>query len=156
MLPSDGYTVVDIDLLSMAKDFGDKTPLEIEKGMDKLHRMTRRTGVSVMGVVQSNENKFRSRILKKPEDLDFHKIGLEDLKGSAAYAERARVVISITRPIFLKQRFFPEMNHIWELEPDLMHLHVLKNNDGGLGYTKLLFEKENFRVLPYVEPTAQV
>jgi replicative DNA helicase len=152
VLPSDGYTVVDIDLLSMAKDFGDKSPLEIEKGMDKLHRMTRRTGVSTIGVVQSNENKFRSRILKKPEDLDFHKIGLEDLKGSAAYAERARVVISITRPIFLKQRFFPEMNHIWELEPDLMHLHVLKNNDGGLGYTKLLFEKENFRVLPYIEP----
>jgi len=152
VLPSDGYTVIDIDLLSMAKDFGDKTPLEIEKGMDKLHRMTRRTGVSTIGVVQSNENKFRSRILKKPEDLDFHKIGLEDLKGSAAYAERARVVISITRPIFLKQRFFPEMNHIWELEPDLMHLHVLKNNDGGLGYTKLLFEKENFRVLPYIEP----
>lgn len=153
VLPADGYMVVTVDLLSMAKDFGDKSPGAIENGMDNLHEIVRRLNVPLLGVIQQNENKFRgnNKIIKKPEELDFYRPNLEDIKGGAAYAERARVVFSMYRPLFLKERYFPDQRHIWEMEPDLLHINVVKNNDGNLGYMKMLFQGENFRVLPYQE-----
>lgn len=150
VLPEDEYMVITIDLLEMMTDFGKKTPEDITEAMDKLHRIVKRHKVHVIGVVQANENKLRAggKMFKNPEELNYYKLGLSDIYGGSAYAARARVVISLHRPVFMKRQFFPEQEEIWKLEPDVLNVHVIKQNDGDLAFMQLLYG-DNFRITAY-------
>jgi hypothetical protein len=149
VLPDDEYMVIIIDLLDMVKGFDD--PKEIKTSMDELHRLARKHKIHIIGLVQANENKFRNgKIFKNPEELDYYKIGLEDIYNGSSYGARARVVISLNRPLFMKRRFFPELEERWELEDDLILVNVVKQNDGYLSQTKFVFG-ENFMITPFEE-----
>lgn len=147
LLPEDDYIVTTFDLLSMVRDFKRKTWDDIEMAMDELNILVKKQRCHAIGLVQANENKFREggKIIKNPNDLDYYKVGLEDIKGGAAYAERARVVVSLNRPLYLKKLFFPEKPEIWENEEDLIYMNVLKQNDGNLGSVVCRFD-DNFRM----------
>ncbi len=150
-LADDEYMVVTIDLLSMVSDFGDLTPTEIEVAMNKLHIIARKHNIHVIGVIQANENKFRNgKMFKKSDELDYYKIGLEDIKGGSAFAERARVVLTLHRPLFMKRRFFPEMEDVWQLEEDIMWVNCIKQNDGDIFSLRMLFGS-NFRIMPFAD-----
>lgn len=144
------YMVITIDVLNMVSDFGDQEPARILKAMDALHNLVKKHGVHCIGIVQINESKLRgSKIWKEPDDLDVYRPNLEDIYGGSGYAQRARVVGILHRPRFLKERFFPDMGHIWEVEPDILQFHCAKQNDGELFLQEFIFDSERMRVIPY-------
>lgn len=152
-LPSDGYILVAVDLLSMFKDFGDMSPQRIEVAMNQLHELVRSDAIGFIGTLQSNENKLRggNAIFKQPDDLNWYRPGLEDIKGGSVYKERARAVIALHRPLQMKRKYFPEDDWDAQHEEDLIHVHVLKQNDGDIGFGRLLFG-HNFRLETYTPP----
>ena len=84
---------------------------------------------------------------KKSEDLDYYKIGIEDVFGGSGYASRSRIVLSLQRPKHLKMMFFPERNEEWEFEEDIINCNCVKQNDNKLFFTKFIFD-ETFRIMP--------
>jgi len=150
VLPDDEYILVTFDLLDMLSDFDDADPIKIKKAMNKLHRILKKHKCHGLIVLQANENKIRGgKMFKKPKDLDFYKIGLEDIEGGSAFGARARVVLTFNRPRLMKIRFFPEDERLWLLEEDFVNIHCVKQNDGDLFLLKHIFNR-NFRILPYI------
>ena len=146
------YMIITIDVLNMVSDFGNQEPTDILKAMDKLHNLVKKHNVHCVGIVQINETKLRGgKIWKNPEDLSVYRPNLEDIYGGAGYAQRARVVGILHRPKNLKERFFPEMQAIWETEPDILEFHCVKQNDGILFLQKFIFDGEKMRISPLVD-----
>lgn len=152
VLPENEYIFVVIDLLDMVDEFGGSdNSYKIKKALNTLHKITRNHGVHLLLLIQANENKFRGgNLIKKPEDLDYYKVGLEDIEGSAAYSQRCRVIVTLTRPLQLKKRFFPELMELWDLETDIINCNIVKQNDGAEGFLKFVFGN-NFHIYPYKE-----
>lgn len=150
LLPDDEYMVVTIDLIDMMDEFGNAdSPYKIKSAINKLHTITSRQKIHTIILAQANENKFRTgKIIKKPEELDYYKVGLEDIEGGAAYAARCRVVMTLTRPLQLKKRFFAEQKEQWEDDIDLINVNIVKQNDGDEGFLQFVFGR-NFRIFPY-------
>lgn len=147
----DEYMVVTIDVLNMVSDFKDQEPRSILQAMDKLHNIVKKHKVHCIGVVQINETKLRGgKIYKEPQELDTYRPNLEDIYGGSGYAQRARLVLLLHRPKFLKERFFPDMQEIWDVEPDVLQVHCAKQNDGDLFLQNFIFDGERMRILPYV------
>lgn len=150
VLPEDEYMFVVIDLLDMMDDFDGADPYKIKTNMNRLHRIARKHRCHILIVLQASENKWRKNGgFKKPEDLDYYKIGLEDIADGAGYAQRCRVVMSLNRPVQMKKQFFPERIEEWELEPDIINVHGIKHNDGNLFFSQFAFG-ENFKILEYM------
>lgn len=148
----DEYMVVTIDVLNMVSDFKDQEPRSILQAMDKLHNIVKKHKVHCIGVVQINETKLRGgKIYKEPQELDTYRPNLEDIYGGSGYAQRARLVLLLHRPKFLKERFFPDMQEIWDVEPDVLQVHCAKQNDGDLFLQNFIFDGERMRILPFIE-----
>lgn len=151
------YMFVTIDVLNMITDFGDQEPKTILKCMDKLHNLVKKHRIHVLGIVQINESKLRGgKIYKDPDDLNFYRPNLEDIYGGSGYAQRARVVSILHRPKFLKERMFPDMQEIWDAEPDVLEFHCVKQNDGNLFLKKFIFDGERMRISPYIEADVEL
>lgn len=157
VLPFDKYCFVVLDLASMISEISkSKDALQIEEHINTLHTIFRKHGCHGLLLLQANENKLRNgKMFKNPNDLDRYKVGLEDIKNSAAWSERCRVVMTLTRPVQMKKRFFPEQNELWSLEPDIINVNVVKQNDGDEGFCRLIMN-HNFRVYPFVEEENQI
>jgi hypothetical protein len=152
ILPEDEYIFITIDLLDMIEEFGDaESPYKIKKAINVMHRICRKHKCHFLLLHQANENKIRSgKMFKKPEDLDYYKIGLEDIEGGASLAARSRVVMTITRPLQMKKRFFPEEMERWDLETDFVNINIVKQNDGKEGYIRFVLG-EYLRLHPFLE-----
>ena len=152
ILPEDEYIFVTVDLLTMIREFSEyESAISLEKAMNKFHSIVRKHNCHAYVLLQANENKLRSgRMFTNPNELDRYKVGLEDIKNAAVFAERCRVIKTLTRPLQMKKRFFPEQNELWNLETDFVNLNIVKQNDGDEGYCKFVFNK-NFRIYPWGE-----
>lgn len=149
VLPDDGYLFVAIDSLDMIKGFDEA--YDIKKSIEILHSIYRKHKCHVFAIVQANENKFRtSKMWTKPEELDDYHITLSDIFGGSYYAARARVVMSINRPLHLKMQFFPERMEQWNIEDDILYCSIIKQNDGILGQCRFLFD-DNFKISPLTQ-----
>ena len=147
----DEYIFITIDLLEMLLDFSGKDAYKIIESIDKLHRICKKHKSHILYTLQANENKIRSMRFKKPEDLDYYKIGIEDVFGGSGYAGRSRVVLSLQRPKHLKMMFFPDRNEEWEeTEEDIIKCNCVKQNDGKLFFTRFVFD-ETFRIMPRLD-----
>lgn len=147
----DDYMIITIDVLNMVSDFKDQEAKTILQAMDKLHNIVKKHKIHCIGIVQINETKLRTgKIYKEPEELDNYRPNLEDIYGGSGYAQRARLVLILHRPKFLKERFFPDMQEIWDIEPDVLQVHCAKQNDGELFLENFIFDGERMRILPYV------
>ena len=143
------YMVVTIDLLEQITNFSQaKNVGEIKNAMNILHSIAKSQKVHIVIVLQANENKIRGTTFKKIDDLQYYKIGLEDIYGSSAYGERSRVVISLSRPKHLQLLFFPEKTEEIALMTDIINLNCIKQNDGKLFFERFTFA-ENFQIYPY-------
>lgn len=152
ILGVDEYMFVTIDLLNMVSDYKDQTPVDILKATDQLHKIIKKHNVHCLGLVQINENKLRgNKLWKVPEDLDEYNPNLEDIYGGSAYAQRARTVFILHRPLFIKKRYFPELSDLWDSELDIINCHCVKQSDGDLFLQKFLFDKDSMRIYPYIE-----
>lgn len=156
ILPDDGYIVVTFDAVSHVDDFSDEDVRKVNMAVKKQHTLIRKHMVHAVNVMQANENKFRSGKFKfsKPEDADNFSLSLEDIYGGSAYSKYSRALFTLNRPLLLKQRFFPDMADLWDIEAgidgegDILTLNLIKQNDGGLGSVKLVFGK-NMRLTPF-------
>lgn len=146
----DDYIFVTIDLLEMLQDFSVPKPEKLIPAINRLHYIAKKHNIHIFFTLQANENKIRSMKFSRPEDLEYYKIGFEDIYGSAVYGGRARVMLSLQRPLHLKNMFFPERMEEWDLEEDIINCHCFKQNDGGLFFQKYVFGK-NFKIYPRVE-----
>lgn len=148
VLGPDKYFVAFFDTLDIMDDFDNASPKQIKRNVNILHRLYRKYNAHFIPILQANENKFRTgHVFKKPEELDYFHVTMEDIEGGAAFAARSRVVISINRPLQLKKQFFPERMDEWALELDLLNVHIIKQNDGKLAFLQFTFE-DNFRLHP--------
>ncbi|WP_235596807.1 DnaB-like helicase C-terminal domain-containing protein [Leptospira alstonii] len=147
LLPDDGYFVLIIDLLSLISDWG-VSQIEIQSSIDKLHRIIKSLPVHLIGIVQTNENDQRSGSGNKN---GLFQLGLKNLKGSAAYKERARDVLILNRPKLMKAR---EEGKIMDnyFDNDIMRIHIAKSNDGRDGYADFVFTGVNgLSIIPIAE-----
>lgn len=156
LLPPDGFFVVTIDLLSMLTDLDEGDPRTIQRVINRLSALAKRYKIHIMAVIQANENKLRAagKMFKKPEDIDFYRPNLEDIYGGDAYAGRARFVCSLHRPRFMKERYFPELIEKFNLEDDILRVHIIKQNDGKVGVVNLLYG-DNFKIVPFRKQMSQ-
>jgi replicative DNA helicase len=146
VLPEDEYVFVTFDTFDMVTEFESADPRQIKAGMNKFHRMiVRKEKIHAFLLLQANENKIRGNMFKKPEDLDYFKVGIEDIEGGAAYAAKARIVLSINRPVQMKKQFFQQRMDEWNMENDLMNISCVKQNDGPLFFTQFSFN-DNMRI----------
>ena len=153
VLPNDEYMFIVIDLINMLKGWGEK-PQEIETCNNELLRIAKRNQVHILGVLQTNENSLRSgkQVFKKPEELDYYKLTLKDIKNASAYKERARVVLIINRPLLQKKRYFPEMNELWETELDIINCSVAKQNEGDIPMLRFVYDyQKSYKITALAE-----
>lgn len=149
VLPKDEYIYTTFDTFNMIKEFDGADPYKIQTNVNIFHRIIRRQRVFALLLMQANENKIRGGIkFKKAEDLDWYKLGKEDIEGGAAYASKARVVFAINRPNYLKKEFFPEQMEEWDLEPDIINIHTPKLNDGDPFFLQFV-RGDYYRIEPY-------
>ena len=153
ILQDDEYMVCTFDLVSMIHDFKDRSALDIENAMNKLHDLTRKHNIHSIIVVQANENKYRGKVFSDPSELDSYRVSMEDIKGGSEYANRSRLVITLTRPTFLKRQFFPEHASIFDNDLDILNIDIVKNNNGELFRIQMLFE--NFKIIQLNPQDAQ-
>jgi energy-coupling factor transporter ATP-binding protein EcfA2 len=149
VLPADGYVFIVADLFSMFEEFDDASPKQSETIMNKWSTFLIEEKCHAINVVQSNENKYRTgKVFKNAEELDFYRLGLEDVKNGSSFKERSRAMISINNPLYLKRRFFPERKAEWDLLPEVVQLHLIKSNTSQINYTELVFT-ENYKMDHY-------
>ncbi len=141
------YIYISVDLLELIRDFSIPTPEKLNPAMNKLHSIIKKHQSHLFFTLQANENKIRSMRFTRPEDLDYYKIGLEDIYGSSVYAGRARVMLSLQRPKHLKYMFFPDRADEWDLEEDIINCNCIKQNDGKLFFQQYVFGN-NFKIYP--------
>jgi hypothetical protein len=151
VLPKDEYVFVTFDTFDGISEFESAKPEQIKGNMNKFHRIiVRKEQIHALALLQGNENKLRQgKAFKKPEDLDFYQIGFEDIEGGASFAAKARVVLSINRPVQMKKALFSSRMEEWNMENDLLNISCVKQNDGPLFFTQFSFN-ENMRIYPYV------
>jgi hypothetical protein len=100
-------------------------------------------------LLQGNENKLRmGKIFKKAEELDYYRIGVEDIEGGASFAAKARLVLSLNRPVQMKKQLFPQRMEEWNMEDDLLNISGVKQNDAPLFFTQFSFG-DNMRIYPH-------
>lgn len=146
------YMFVIIDLTEMITEYSEaKNPYEIKNVLTILLQICRKHKCHFLLLIQSSENKIRGgKIFKNSDELDYYKIGLEDIEGSASISKRCRVVMTLTRPIQMKKRFFPEEKERWDLEVDVINCNIVKQNAGPEGFTKFILTN-TFRIYQYNE-----
>jgi hypothetical protein len=103
-----------------------------------------------------NENQLRKKMFSDPQDVDKYRPNLEDIYGSAAYSQRARVVLVLHRPRDIKKRLFPELTDAWENELDIIKCAIAKQSDGDLSVQEFLFDPSCLRVVPYYKTEDEI
>lgn len=155
VLPEDEYIFITIDTFDMLEEFEDADPRRIKANVNRFHKIIRKEGVHAEILLQANENKLRmGNLIKKVEDCDFYKMGIEDIEGGAAYAAKARLVISLNRPVQMKKMKFPERMEEWNMENDLLNVAGVKQNDGKLFFLQFSFD-DNMRIRPHKKEEIQ-
>jgi len=156
LLKYSDYILTTIDLADMIDEISKaESYYQIKCAADQLHRIFRKHNSHGLLLLQANENKIRNgKIFKNSDDLDHYKIGFEDIKGGSVYADRCRVVFTLTRPLQMKKRFFPEEYERWNLETDFVNINLIKQNDGPEGFVQFVLGN-NFHLYPYVESTEE-
>ena len=152
VLPEDEYIFITIDTFTMLEEFEDADPKRIRANINKFHRLVvRPEKIHAYLLLQGNENKLRNgKIFKNPDDLDYYRIGTEDIEGGASYAATARLVLSLNRPVQMKKKIFPQRIEEWNMENDLINIAGVKQNDGPLFFQQFSFGN-NMRIYPYYE-----
>lgn len=140
------YMIIYVDLLSMVSDFcyarpGENLAQTIEFKMNELHEMAQRLGVHIVGVLQMKREGENVRVLDI-QDVEKIKPSRTDLKNANAWLERCRYLIGVHRPKAYAQMYL-ENAELTDMD-DIMHLYVLKQNDGECAPKKMGYDGKYF------------
>ena len=159
MDPNNPYMIVTLDLFELLLDIPTKKNTEIAAAADgffrilKKHKLSNMSYVSGVIVTQLNENIFREgnvkKTFKEPSDFDNFTFSIESIQGSSGISQRSRVVLTVSRPKYLKKKFFPELEDVIDLDDDLFLVNIAKNNHGGLGMDSMATDNKTLRIEPF-------
>lgn len=141
------YMIVTIDLMTMLREFsGDNKASVYEDAMNKVHEVAKRTGVHIVGVVQSRRPSEKVKI-ETADDVSKLRPQIEEIKNSGAFEERSRAIISTFRKKFFVERLIPDAPEL-QFMSDLMEVRVLKQNIGGLPLRYYVYEAPSALLTP--------
>jgi replicative DNA helicase len=145
------YLVVTIDLLTMLKEFGgDDKASRYEDAMNKLHAMAKRTGVHIVGVVQSRRQAEKTKA-DNWEDLEKLRPQIQEIKNSGAIQERSRTIISTFRKMYYAQQLLPTDPETIT-NNDILEVQILKQNMGGMQKVNYVFNAPSATIVPEMSP----
>ena len=136
-IPLTTRIIVFIDLITQLKDFassgnkGYSMANNYELAVNALNVYAKMDNVCVIAVAQFNRN-ADSFTIESVADVMKCRPSLNDVKNSAALAERSRVVLSAFRPKYYLERYLPD-NEATELAEDILELTILKQSQGVVG-----------------------
>lgn len=149
------YAVIAIDLVTQLTDFmGASNKMSVassmEFAMNELNALAKEMNVHFIVVVQFNRDADNYKIMSM-EDLDMLRPSLNNIKNSAAIAERSRVVLGLFRKKFYADRYLQDIPEA-ELMEDILEVNILKNSSGPVGNRiNYLFDGEFFKISPYIQ-----
>ena len=152
------YVCVFVDLITQVKEFIDlengNLANQIEKSVNTLNAIAKTENVCFVCVAQMNR-KVDDVKITKVEDTDKLKPTLGGIKNSGALAERARAVLGIFRSRPYIEKYLPNDPKL-EFIQDIMEVSVLKQNQGGIGHGKYLFDPATMTGTPYEESDEEI
>lgn len=149
------YAVIAVDLATQLTDFmhnkaNTSVANSIETAMNDLNAIAKEQHVHIIAVVQFNREADNYKI-HSIEELELLRPTLNNIKNSAAIAERSRVVIGLFRKKYYADRYLIGVEGA-DLIPDILECQVLKNSSGMVGNIfKYAFEGKYFRCTPLLE-----
>ncbi|HNQ19575.1 MAG TPA: DnaB-like helicase C-terminal domain-containing protein [Bacteroidales bacterium] len=152
------YVCVYIDLITQVKEFIDlesgNLASTIERAVNILNSIAKEENVCFVCVAQMKRAIDDIKITKV-EDTEKLKPTLGGIKNSGALAERSRAVLSIFRARPYIEKYLPNDPKL-EFMEDIMEVTVLKQNQGGIGHGKYLFNPKTMMGLPYKEEDIEI
>lgn len=147
------YMVVTIDLLTMVDEFSNSKKVHhggpYEPQINKLHSIAKELNVHFVNVVQANRESYKAKI-RDPEEIKKLIPQTEDIKNSGAIAERSRNVMSLFRPKYYIEKFFPDEKI--DYVDDIFEVRSGKYTQGKANQIlKYLYNPEFFSFLPYID-----
>jgi len=133
------FCYITIDLLDQLEELSNSDWGVVKKGINDFHMLLQKYNLGGICVLQAGDEVFDKgkRKPKRPEDCDFLHIDTSMLRGGQVFRERARAIFSLTRPLELKKKFFPDRMEEWECEDDdIINVQLIKSNN-----TKSLFKQ---------------
>jgi len=150
------YAIIAVDLATQLTDFMQSNARNlsvansIEVAMNHLNALAKEEQVHIIAVVQFNRDADNVRV-HTIEDLELLRPTLNNIKNSAAIAERSRVVISLFRKKFYAERYLTQVPEAQQI-PDILECQILKHSSGEVGKIfKYAFEGKFFRCTPLLE-----
>ncbi len=149
------YAIIAIDLVTQLSDFmsaSNKMSVAsaMEFAMNELNAMAKEMNVHIIAVVQFNRDADNHKVMSM-EDLDMLRPSLNNIKNSAAIAERSRVVLGLFRKKYYADRYLQDIPEA-EVMEDILEVNILKNSSGVVGNRlNYLFDGEFFRISPYLQ-----
>ncbi len=149
------YAIVAIDLVTQLTDFVSSTNKmsvanAIEHAMNELNALAKEMNVHIIAVAQFNRDADNYKV-SSIEDLDILRPSLNNIKNSAAIAERSRVVLGLFRKKFYADRYLQDIPEA-EIMEDILEVNILKNSSGPVGHRlNYLFDGTFFKITPYVQ-----
>ncbi len=144
------YFILFIDLFSMLKDVSGEDPSVIEKGMNMIHEVARKTGIHVVLLIQANRATDNTKPLNI-QGIQRLRPTLNNIKNSSAIAERSRIVLGIFREKYYADRLFPDDEEARALD-DIVEVQVLKQSMGSVGQLVRYFHEPGLFKLMKISP----
>ena len=133
------YLVVFIDLITQVKEFIDtrgkgntSLPTLIEQGVNKLNEIAKGENVCIVAIAQMNREADSAKV-EIQEDLQKLRPTRNNIKNSAAIAERSRTVLGLFREKYYADQHFPNSPEVTNFIDDVLEVQILKQNMGRVG-----------------------
>ncbi len=149
------YAIIAIDLVTQLSDFMNASnkmsvASAMEFAMNELNALAKEMNVHIIAVVQFNRDADNHKVMSM-EDLDMLRPSLNNIKNSAAIAERSRVVLGLFRKKYYADRYLQDIPEA-EIMEDILEVNILKNSSGVVGNRlNYLFDGEFFKISPYLQ-----
>lgn len=145
------YFVIHLDLTTMLSDFNAKGASQAsvyEQAGNRLHQILKKHQIHAINYVQGKRDDETIKI-KSMSDLRKFKPRLNNIKNSAIFEERSRVVLGIFRPRYYAERYLRN-DPMLEMLEDIMEISFLKQTMGQLPELRYYFKGETSSIMPYI------
>ena len=150
------YVNVFLDLYSQLQEFSsDITPQKIETGVNKWHEIVKGEFFHSFNILQANRSQENKP--KTINEIERLRPNLDNIKNSAAFGERSRVVLSLFRPKYYAERIFGAEHPEVMMMDDICRVRIEKQNAGISNFDlKYLYVASRCKFYKYVEPNKEM
>lgn len=143
------YLIVTIDLITMLKEFAGNNKASIwEDAMNKVSALAKQKNVHIIGIVQAKRPQTKVSVNTR-EDARKLKPQINEIKNSAIFEERSRIILSVFREKFIMERFLKDDPNT-AIMSDMMELYVEKQSMGEVPQLRwYVYKAPSAKILPY-------